>query len=89
MFLQQDSNGKNVIVVHLSIRSCPVNMAQLSTYNATTVINGDTFQIIALKFLLIVSTKEAADVVEVNSRAEDPELECYIFALVFLITMVE
>ena len=43
-------------------------------------MNGDTFQIIALKFLLIVSVAEAADMVKVHALTEDLELDCYISA---------
>ena len=52
-------------------------------------MNGDTFQIIALRFLLIVSMAEAADVVEVRAMAEDPALDCYRSAFVLLITTME
>ena len=77
------------IVVQLSIRLCPVKMVQLSLYNTNTVVNGDTFQIITLKLLLIVSVAEAADVVEVHALAEDLALDCYRHALVFLIALME
>ena len=52
-------------------------------------MNGDTFKIIPLKFLLIVSVAEAADAVEVHALVEDPALECYRSALVLIITMME
>ena len=58
-----------LMVVHLRIRSCPVNMVRLAPYNATTVMNGDTFKIISHKFLLIMSVAEAEDVVEVHALA--------------------
>ena len=58
-------------------------MVQIAPYNATNVINGDTFQMIPLKLLLIVSVEEAADVVEVNALAEDTALDCYRSLLVF------
>ena len=51
-------------------------------------MNGDTFQIITLKFLLSVSVAEATDVVEVHALAEDMELECYRPASVFLRTLM-
>ena len=78
-----------IMVVHLRISSLPGNMVQLAPYNATNVMNGDTFQIIYIKFLLIVSVAEAVDVVEVHALAEDPALECYRFALVLLRTLME
>ena len=58
------------MVFHLSISSCPIKMVQLDLYNATTVLNGYIFQIIYLKFLLIVSMEEATCVVEVHPLAE-------------------
>ena len=58
------------MVFHLSISSCPIKMVQLDLYNATTVLNGYIFQIIYLKFLLIVSMAEATCVVEVHPLAE-------------------
>ena len=77
------------MVVHLRISSVPVNMFQIAPYNATTVMNGDTFQIIALRFLLIVSVAEAVDVVEVHALPEDPALDCYRSAFVLLRTLME
>ena len=38
------------------------NMVQLAPKNATTVMNGEIFQIIALKFLLIVSVTETTNI---------------------------
>ena len=73
----------------MSISSCPGKMVQLDIYNVTTVMNGDTFQIISLKFLLIMSMTEAADEVEVHAMAEDPSLDCYISAIGLLITLME
>ena len=52
-------------------------------------MNEDTFQILSLRLLLIVSVAEAEDVVEVHILAEDPILKCYISALVILITVME
>ena len=57
------------MVFHLRISSCPVKIVQLAPYNTTTIMSGDTFKIIALKFLLIVSIAEAAYVVEVHILA--------------------
>ena len=57
------------MVFHLRISACPVKIVQLAPYNNTTVMSGDTFKIIALKFLLIVSIAEAAYVVEVHILA--------------------
>ena len=51
------------MVVHLRIRSCPGKMVQLGIYNDNTVMNGVIFQIIALKFLMVVSVAEAVDLV--------------------------
>ena len=51
-------------------------------------MNGEIFQIIFLKFLLIVSVAEEADVVEVHALEEDPALDCYRSALVFLGTLM-
>ena len=62
------------VVVYMRIILCLGNMVQLDIYNATTVINGDTFQILSLKLLLIVSVAEAADVVEVHALEEGPAL---------------
>ena len=64
-------------------------MVQLAAYNTTTVMNGDTFHIISLKFLLIVYVEEAADVVEVHALAENLALDCYRSALVFPRTLME
>ena len=64
-------------------------MVKLALYNATTVMNGDTLQIIALKFLLIMSVAEASDVVEVHALEEDTELDCYISALFLIRTLME
>ena len=77
------------MVVHLRISSCPGKMVQISPYNATTVMNGDTLQIIELKLLLIVSVAEAVDVVEVHKLVEDPALDCYISTLVLFRTLME
>ena len=77
-----------IMVPHLRISLCPVKMVQLALYNATTSMNGDTFQIISLKFLLIVSMVEAADVVEVHELAEYQVLYCYISALVLIRTLI-
>ena len=52
-------------------------------------MNGDKFQIIDIKFLLIVSVSDEADVVEVHTLVEDPELDCYRLALVLIRTMME
>ena len=52
-------------------------------------MNGYIFKIIALAFLLIVSAAEAAHVVEVDILAEDSALNCYIPALVLIITLME
>ena len=52
-------------------------------------MNRDKCQIIALKLLLIAYVAEAADVAEVHALAEDPALECYIYVLVFLRTLME
>ena len=52
-------------------------------------MNGDTFKIIDLKFLLIVSVAEAAEVVEVHALAEYPAQDYYKPALIFIITLVE
>ena len=64
------------MISHLSIRYLPGKMVQLALYNATTVMNGDTLQIIFLKFLLIMSVTEALVVVEVHVL---PALACPIF----------
>ena len=52
-------------------------------------MNGNTFQIIALKFLLIVSVADAAGVLEVHALAEDPALDCYRSALVLIRALME
>ena len=52
-------------------------------------MNEDTFQILSLRLLLIVSVAEAEDVVEVHTVAEDMELDCYSPTLVFIITLME
>ena len=72
------------MVVHLRISSCLVNMVQLAPYNDTTVMNGETFQIVSLGFLLIVSVVETADMVEVHTLEEDLVMYCYRSVLVFL-----
>ena len=72
------------IVFYLSINSFLGNMVQLSLYNTTNVMNGDTLQIISLRFLLIMSVAEASDVVEVYALAEDVALDCYIPACVLI-----
>ena len=77
------------MVFRLRISSFPGKMVQLAPYNDNTFMNGDTFQIIYLRLLLIMSVAEAADVVEVHALAEDTALEYYISALVFLITLME
>ena len=77
------------MVIHLRIILCPGNMVQLALYNSTTVMNGDTFQIISLKLLLILSVSEAADVVEVHALAEDLALDCYRSVLVLLRKIME
>ena len=51
-------------------------------------MNGDIFKIISLKFVLIVSMAEAADMVEVHVPAEDTEMECYRPTLVLLRTLM-
>ena len=71
------------MVVHNRISSCPGKIVQISPYNNTTVMNGDTFQIISLKLPPIMSVAEVADVVEVHTIAEDLDLECYRSTLVF------
>ena len=63
-------------------------MVQIALCNATTVVNGDIFEIIALKFFLIVSVAEAVDVAGVHVPAEDMTLYCYISALDFLRTLL-
>ena len=50
---------------------------------------GDTFQIIPLKFLLIVFVAEAEDGVDMHELAEDMALECYIHVLALIITLME
>ena len=77
------------IVFQLRISSCPENVVQLSLYNATTVMNGERFQNISLKFLLIVSMAEDPDVVELHALAEDLALDCYRSVLLFLRTLME
>ena len=77
------------MVVHPRISSCLGKMFQLALYNANTVMNKDTFQILSLRILLIVSVSEAEDVVEVHTVAEDLELDCYMPTLVFIITLME
>ena len=62
-------------------------MVQLALYNADNVMNGYIFQLIAPKFLLIMSVSETEDVVEVHALAEDLALDCYKSALVFFITL--
>ena len=57
------------MVFHLSISSFPGKMVQFALYNATTVMNGDTLQMIYLKLLLIVYVEDAAYVAEVNALA--------------------
>ena len=52
-------------------------------------MNGDTFKIISLKSPLIVSMAEVADMVEGHTLAEDPALECYRSALIFIKTLME
>ena len=42
-------------------------MFQIAPYNSTTVMNGDTFQVITLHLLIIMSVAEATDVVEVHT----------------------
>ena len=83
-------NRKEIrMVVQLRISLCQGKMVQIAPYNATNVINGDTFQMISLKLLLIVSVEEAADVVEVNALAEDTALDCYRSLLVLLRILME
>ena len=77
------------MVIHLRIILCPGNMVQLALYNSTTVMNGDTFQIISLKLLLILSVSEAADVVELHALAEDLALDCYRSVFVLLRKIME
>ena len=76
------------MIVQLRVKLCPVKMVQLDIYNTTTIMNGYIFQIISLKFLLIISVAEAADLVEVHVLEKDPTLECYRFSLVFLRTLM-
>ena len=64
-------------------------MVQLSPYIAITVMNGNKFQTIDLKYLLIVSMLEAVDVVEVHALVEDPALDCYRTALFLLRNLTE
>ena len=52
-------------------------------------MNGEIFQIISLKLFLIVSLTETADMEEVHTLAEYVALDCYISALVLLITLME
>ena len=52
-------------------------------------MNEYKYKIFPLKFLLIVSVAEAANVVEVHTLAEDMELEYYRSALIFLRTLME
>ena len=59
------------MIVHLSISSWPGKMVQLALYNATNVTNGDIFQIVDLRFILVVSVAEAEDVAEVHILAEN------------------
>ena len=49
----------------------------------------NTFQIISLKVLLILSAEKAVDVLEVHALEEDLALDCYISVLVLLITLSE
>ena len=51
-------------------------------------MKGETFQIIDLTLLLIVSMAEEADVVVVHALAEDTVLDCYISALFFIRTLI-
>ena len=88
MFLQKDSNGGKSNG-HLRISLCPGEMDQFSLQNATTVMNGDIFQIISHKFLLIVSVLEGEDVVEVHVLVNDPALYCYILQLVLFSMLME
>ena len=71
------------MVFQMIISSCPGNMVIIALYNATTVINGNIYIIIAIKLLLIVYVAEAADVVEVHILAEDMALDCYRSVLCF------
>ena len=46
------------MVANLISRSRLRNMVKIDLYNATTVMNGEIFQIISLVLLLIVSVEE-------------------------------
>ena len=59
-------------------------MVQIDPYNATNVMDGDTFKIIYLKFMPIVYVAKAEGVVKAHTLAEDPALDCYRPELVFI-----
>ena len=51
-------------------------------------MNGNKFQDISLKLVMIVYVAEAADMAEVHKLEEDPALECYRSTLVLLRTLI-